>query len=378
MNLLKPIELLAKKMTLALLNIFRRAGRPESISINKGLTYKILFIRPQRIGDIFITFPVFDALLRQFPRAKISLFGSPACRPIIEDDPRFYKIYYYRKSIRSDFKELRKIRKEKYDCVVDLVGTDSVTSLLLTVFGVPGKPRIAVGKNRFCKYYDYNFDLRNGNTGHVIINSLKLLEAFGISFDKSDGFAPPYIDDNADRNAVEIFEKLSIDKNESFVVGYNLSAGSPERIPAVDVTADLLKRILNFRDNFRIILFALDPEREKAARLQEQFPEKVDIIPDGLSLPEASAVIKRLDFFITPDTSLVHIARSFEIPVVAFYRRYMDNHKIWYPFGQPCGAVVSGNEGNIADLTAASIFDEFVKVFDYFKQEGKCPISRLS
>ena len=378
MNLLKPIELLTKKMILVILNIFRRAGFQRSILISKDAEYKILFIRPQKLGDILIAFPVFDALLKHFPNAKISVLGSPECGPIIETDPRFYKIYYYRKNIRSDFRELRKIRSEKYDCVVDLVGCDSVSSLLLTIFGVPDGPRMAVGKNRFRRYYDINFDLRNDNTGHVITNTLKMLEAFGISGDKSDCFAPPHINDITNQKAVEVFEKLDTNKNEFFIVGYNLSAGSPERMISNDVSADLINKILGFKDKLRIILFAIGLDREKAKRLLKQFPDKVDLIPDGLTLIEASAVIKRLDFFITPDTSLVHIARSFNIPVVALYRRYMDNYKIWYPFDQPCGAVISKNENNISDLNADIIFNEFVKVFDYFKREGKCPISRLS
>ena len=168
MSVLKPIELLIKKVTLLFLNVFRRKGLLTSISIDKDLTYKILFIRPEKIGDIFVTFPVFDILLKQFPNVKISVLGSHDCKPI------FYKIYYYQKNVLLDFRELKKIRNERYDCVVDLVGCDSVTSLLLTTLGVPKKPRIAIGKDRFSQYYDINFDLRYNNTGHVITNILKL------------------------------------------------------------------------------------------------------------------------------------------------------------------------------------------------------------
>ncbi|RKX17316.1 MAG: hypothetical protein DRP51_11040, partial [Candidatus Zixiibacteriota bacterium] len=240
------------------------------------------------------------------------------------------------------------------------------------------KPRIAVGKDRFRKYYDFNFDLRNNNTGHVITNSLKLLEAFGLSYEKSDCFAPPFISGEANQKAVEILNELKIGKEKPLVVGYNISAGSPERMLSNDVAAELLEKVLSYEDNTRIILFAIGADREKAETLLKHFPDRVNIIPDGLDLIEASAVIKNLDVFITPDTSLVHIARSFNIPVVALYRRYLNNYKIWYPFDQLCGTVLSKNDNDISDLTAEMIYGEFVKLLDYFKKEGKCQISQRS
>ncbi len=376
MSILKSIESLFKKIPLALLSRAKRTEHNRSILIGKDTEYKILFIRPEKIGDIFISFPIFDVLLKHFPNVKLSILGSPDCKPIIEHDPRFYKIYYYQKNIWSDLRMLKIIRNEKYDCVVDLVGRDSVNSLLMTIFGVPQKPRVAVGKDKFSKYYDYNFDLRSNNTGHVITNSLKLLEAFGISYEKSDCFAPPFINEETNQKAVEILNDLKINKEKSLVVGYNLSAGSPERMLSNNIAAKLLEKVFDFNKNIEIILFAIAADREKAKQLQKQFPDKVNIVPKGLNLIEASAVIKIFDVFITPDTSLVHIARSFNIPVVALYRRYLNNYKIWFPFGQSCGMVLSKNDNDISDLTAEMIYKEFVKLLDYCKQEGKCQISQ--
>ncbi len=376
MSILKPIELLLKKVPLALLSFSRRAEHKGSISIGKDTECKILFIRPEKIGDIFIAFPIFNVLLKHFPNIKLSILGSLDCKPIIENDPRFYNIYYYQKNIWSDIRMLKKIRNEEYDCVVDLVGRDSVNSLLMTIFGVPQKPRVAVGKDRFRKYYDFNFDPRNNNTGHVITNSLKLLEAFGLSYEKPDCFAPPFINEETNQKAAGIFNDLKSNKEKSFLVGYNLSAGSPERMLSNDVAVKLLEKILGFNNKLRIILFAIGDDREKTKQLEKQFPDKIKLIPEGLNLIEASAVLKNLDIFITPDTSLVHIARSFEIPVVALYRRYLDNYKIWFPFGQSCGTVLSKNDNDISDLTADMIYEEFVKVIDYCKQEGKCQISQ--
>jgi len=376
MSFLKPIEHLFKRIVLFLLDIFAKKQFVDSISIPKDSEYKILFIRPEKIGDVFITFPVFNLLIKHFPKIKISLVVSPECLPLVEKDIWFHKIYIYKKDIWSDIELLKIIKSEKYDAVIDLVGRDSAISLLISMFCGPNKPRIALGKDKLGEYYDFNYDLRKNNTGHVIINSMQVLEPFGISYKKSDCFAPPYIDEKTEQKANSIFEQLNLGKEKSYIVGYNLSAGSSERQVSFDVSTNLIKKLLHLKNNICIIIFAIGKDRDSANKITDLFPENVKIIPDGLTLIEASAVIKKLDMFITPDTSLVHIARSFKIPVVALYRRYLDNYKIWYPFDQPCGVVLSNNENSISDLTAERIYDEFVKLYDYSEQEGKCQISR--
>ena len=97
-------------------------------------------------------------------------------------------------------------------------------------------------------------------------------------------------------------------------------------------------------------------------RLLQYFTDRVYLIPDGLGLRAASAIIKKLDVLITPDTSLVHIARSFKVDVVGLYSRYMENFLLWKPYGQDAGAVVSGNDDNIHDITPQSVYDAFLKV----------------
>jgi len=365
MEQLKPLE---HKFKAFFFNLFRftlRKGRKDFKPIDGDKLHKVLFLRPEKLGDMIISFPVFDGLLKRYPHIKISVMGSPRNYAIIKDDPRFEKIFLYTKNVWHDLKELKAIRREKYDCVVDMICDDSVTALFLSQLCAPGKPRIGVGKVCYREYYDFNYDHRMGNTGHIIENTLKLLEAFGIDTDQVDPYAQPYVDRHSLDRADEFIRGLRNGNAGTLVVGYNLSAGARTRIWAKEKARELVEKILAYRDDCRVVLITTPADRSRGDELQSHFGERVFQVPPNLSLISVSALISRLDLLISPDTSLVHIARSFKVPVVGLYSRFMKNFLLWRPFDQELGAVVSGNDDNIFDITVDQVYDTFVKVVEH-------------
>ncbi len=75
-----------------------------------------------------------------------------------------------------------------------------------------------------------------------------------------------------------------------------------------------------------------------------------------------SAIISRLDLLVTPDTSLVHIARSFKVPVVGMYPQLQWNLERWRPYGQKGGVVISNDDGHIFDITPVQVLAEVTKI----------------
>ncbi|UCD63938.1 MAG: glycosyltransferase family 9 protein [Candidatus Zixiibacteriota bacterium] len=365
-NPFKPIEHWFKDLFFSAFRGFLKKGRTDFRPVDGRRTARVLFLRPEKIGDMIISFPVFDGLKRHFPHIKIAVLGSPRNYAIIKNDPRFDRVFLYRKSPLRDIRELMAMRREKYDCVIDMIGNDSVTALFLSQLCAPGKPRIGVGKQKYREYYDFNYDHRRGNTGHIIENTLKLLEAFAIDSESISCYSRPYINERADTRARDFIGTLTNGDRSILKIGYNMSAGSPTRIWAEEKSTDLLKRLLRFSPGCRIVLFTVPSERKRGLRLKEQLGEGVEIVPDGIDLIGASALINYLDIMITPDTSLVHIARAFEVPVVGLYSRYMKNFLLWRPYGQHSGAVVSGCDGNIFDITVDQVYDTFVELVEEY------------
>jgi len=363
MGSLKALEHRFKRGVVGLCRPFLKKGCADSTPLDGSKIKRVLFLRPERIGDMVISFPVFDGLHDAFPHIKIGIVGSPRNYEIIRNDPRFDKIFLYRKNILADLRELHRIRREDYDCVVDMICDDSVTALFLAQLCAPAKPRIGVGKTRFRAYYDFNCSYRCDNTGHVIQNTLKLLEAFDIDSSRVSGYAPPYIPAESWRYVDDYLSGLNREA-QGFMLGYNLSAGSPTRLWPPERTVELLGRIHRSYPNCRTILMTAPNERQKARTIKMMADlARVHMAPAPLSLTDASALIARLDMLVSPDTSLVHIARSLRVPVLGLYTRFMKNFLLWKPYGQESGIVVSNHDDNIHDITVDQVFAAFRELY---------------
>ncbi len=360
---LKPLEHWFKGTVFSLTRLLLRRKSRDFQPLDGSALKKVLFLRPEKIGDMAISLPVFDGLKKHYPHIAISILGSPRNEALIRHDPRFARVFMYRKNIWRDVAEVIRIRKERFDCVVDMIGDDSVTALYLSQLCAPGRPRIGVGKVKFREFYDFNYDSRMGNTGHIIQNTLRLLDAFGIDSQTVSCYATPHIPPDADRRAAQFVQSLGGNNADSPLIGYNLSAGSKTRLWGLENATTLLNRIRAHSPRCRILLISVKADRAQSETLASQVAGSAQV-PPGLSLIEVSAILARLDLLISPDTSLVHIARSFHVPVVGLYSRFMKNFLLWKPFGQEVGAVVSGNDGNIHDITVDQVFDAFVKLIE--------------
>jgi len=57
--------------------------------------------------------------------------------------------------------------------------------------------RIGIGKHHHAKFYDCNHEHTDGIGGHIVDNTLRLLEPFGIDPGEVSGYAPPFLTEAA-------------------------------------------------------------------------------------------------------------------------------------------------------------------------------------
>lgn len=94
---------------------------------------KILVIKLRHLGDVLLTTPVFSALKQEIPQAKIHAYVYLEAKPILEDNPYLAKVMTYDRAVKKqsilkkiyyELKLLWKIRREKYDLVINLTEGD--------------------------------------------------------------------------------------------------------------------------------------------------------------------------------------------------------------------------------------------------------------
>jgi len=358
---LKPVEHKIRGLVPRLFSPFFQKGRDNFQPLDGRSVKRVLFLRPDLIGDTVCSFPVFDNLRRIFPHFQQAIFCSPKNMPVIQGDPRFDRVFMYRKRIWKDIAEVALIRGERFDVVFDMIADDSVTTLFLSQLCAPGAARIGIGKKRFAPYYDAVFDYDSSTGEHIIDLNLKLLGALGIDTGNLDAYSPPYIDSPTRTKTDRYFESLSAAPG-GLKIGYNLSAGKPTRTWPLEKARKLLESILETVPGSTVILFTIPKERARGDTLASRFNHSVVQVPPALSILEASALISRLDLFISADTSLVHVARSWKVPVVGLYPHKMRNFNLWRPYGQDYGAVMSAKDDNVFDITVNQVMAAFREV----------------
>ena len=251
-----------------------------------------------------------------------------------------------------------------------MISNDSITNLFLARFSVKNKPRIGVQKSKYRDYYDYSYYHKLDDMRHIIRNTLELLEAFGLDSERANGFAPPFVDDKTLLIAETFLDDLKANEPGKLNIGYNLSVGNPTRVWDKEKSRRLVETILG-SGNYRVVVLTAPPDRSRGDELAGQFNKNVVQIPPGLNLMAVSAILARLDLLITPDTSLVHIARSFKVPVVGLYPKPVRNFLLWHPYEQKEGAVLSGNNDNIFDITVEQVFETFMQVVNNHRLVSK-------
>ena len=206
----------------------------------------------------------------------------------------------------------------------DMIDDDSATTLMISQLASPKAARIGIGKRKHARFYDSNHAHADGIGGHIIDNTLKLLKPLGIEADKSERYASPYIPERV-RIKTDGYLAEQDASGTGSIVGINISAGKPNRIWSSEKTAELARQLLAIPGGLRLIMIAAPSDRVYGERLLAQLPNSVRLVPPGLDLLDVSSLISRLDLLVSPDTSLIHIARSFKVPVVGLYSRAPKN-----------------------------------------------------
>ncbi|MFH1699251.1 MAG: glycosyltransferase family 9 protein [Candidatus Zixiibacteriota bacterium] len=360
-SIIKRLEHGFKRVFFSLSRLYFKKGRKDFARINPLEIRSVLFLRPEKLGDMVISLPVFYNLKRLYSHLKIYTICSPRNIAIVKNDERIEKNYLYTKHIIDDMKMLGEVRNLKVDAVVDMICDDSVTALFLSQYSSPGAWRIGVGKSKHREYYDSNYEYRTGDEAHVIENTIKLLTAFGIKTENLELHVPPTIDKKYFDSAERFLQSVQNGTGDR-IIGLNISAGRPTRVWPEEKNVELINRIIDNLMGYRVVISSDPSERNRAEALASKFASRVCTFPMGLNLLEVSAIISRLELLITPDTSLVHIARAFRVPVVGLYTRFDKNFKLWKPYNQDGGAVVSNNDYNIFDIEVADVYNEVLRV----------------
>ena len=308
--------------------------RKEKTKIVKGNNFikdnnikSILFLRYDgKIGDMVVNSLMFREIKKVYPNIKIGVVARGAAIDIIKDNPNIDKIYEYHKD-RKKIKDLAlKIKEEKYDLLIDFSEMLRVNQMML--INLCGA-RFNIGLDRKeWKLFDLSIESDKDFkwTEHITNRYLAYLIKLGLKKENIDISYDIYL---KDEKKYEFFFN-EIKENKKLIL--NPYGASKHKSFTIETLENIIT-CLKDKDIAIILVYFGDKYRELEA-LEKKYTN-VYIPKNITNILDTAILIKKSDYVISPDTSIVHIASALNKKMITVYPpnggKYGVDHLVWAP-----------------------------------------------
>lgn len=286
----------------------------------------ILFLRYDgKIGDMVVNTLMFREIKKNYPEIKIGVVARGGASQILKNNTYVDNIYNYIKKKNEIKKLAEKIAEEKYDLLIDFSEMLRVNQMM---FINKCQAKFNMGLNREnWEMFDISYDMPKGNF-HISELYKKVLNILGIENVNID------YDLHFSAEEKEIVEKkLEKYKNKKIYV-LNPFAASKHR----DINKENIKKIADVilkKENRIVFIIGEKGRKNDILEIVKNYKENV-VYPELNNIMETAYLIKKSDFVVSPDTSIVHIAAAFKKPMAAIYRwdsseENQVNKDLWSP-----------------------------------------------
>ena len=287
----------------------------------------ILFLRYDgKIGDMIVNSLMFREIKKVYPDIRIGVIARGAAIDIIKDNPNVDKIYEYYKD-RKKIKDLAlKIKEEKYDLLIDFSEMLRVNQMMLINLC---RARINTGLDR--KDWElFDLSIESGKdfkwTEHITKRYLAYLIKLGLKKENINISYDIYL---KDEKKYEVFFNEIKESKKLILNPYGASKHKSFSIETLENIITYLKD-----KDIAIILTYFGDKYKELEFLEKKY--KYVYIPKKIeSILDTAILIKKSDYVISPDTSIVHIASAFNKKMITVYPpkggKYGVDHLVWAP-----------------------------------------------
>ncbi|MCU0457339.1 MAG: glycosyltransferase family 9 protein [Bacteroidales bacterium] len=264
---------------------------------------KILVIRTSAMGDVALAAPVIKSVTIQRSDIEIVFLTRPPYKSFFSSFPGV-KVYSsdfsdQHSGLRGIIKVFRELKKEhKFDHVIDLHNVIR-SKLLCLFFRLSGVPVTVIDKGRSEKK-GVTSGLNKVRLIHTCERYYKAFETAGIHLKETEG---PWLvpsPEGLKRAGQLLREKELLQIGIAPLAKHNLKMWPAENMIK-------LMQLIAGKRPVRFWLFGGKEETPLLVAMQEEVPEAV-LVAGTLSLEEELALISRLDFMISMDSSNMHMA----------------------------------------------------------------------
>lgn len=348
--------------------VLRKFTKKNKVSFDIKKSKKVLIFRYDRIGDMILTTPLFKELKKAYPEIEISVLASKANKDVIKYNPYVSKIYTnYKNSILSDLFELIKLRFKNFDVCIELDHSIIPHAIIRhkiikpkAIISIHKYPRYGVIANQL-ELYDYM--TKKNETSHFSNIWLDTLNFFGLNVTSSS--YDFFLGDIERHKAREFISNIS----ESFKICINVEAFSSEKRLDMFNLIKICEELYRENNEIKIILLSTPKFRASLKKIVHKIDLSfVCISYDTKTIIDAAALIEKIDMVITPDTSIVHIASSFNKPVVSIHENNAKSFRLWAPKSSLNRTVFAKSNIGLHDYNVSEVVSSAIDIMNLLKE----------
>ena len=307
----------------------------------------VMFVRLGKLGDMMVSSMLINRVRRAYSGLKIGLITLPRSRELFKynTDINILKTWL---PVTVPLLALTE-RIRGWDLLADLNDEPSRRSLLALRMIRP-KQSMAFKNAKSAGVFDITVETLQKEKSHVLKRLEVYLQALGINKNKNE--MKPFVSLNRGSLDNVKMAQGKITGKQGMVIVLNISAGHESRYWGLKKWETLAKSLLAVSSKVYLRILNAAPDEKLAATLREKLPAERLLPAQGRSLDGFLACIAAGNMLVSPDTSAVHAACAFDVPVLGLYPEPYWNFISWKPLGKKNYAIRSSG-GGVDSITAA-------------------------
>ena len=297
---------------------------------------KILVIQQKMIGDVLVSSIICNNLRTAYPDAQIDYLVYESTVPVLEGNHSFDNLILFkeihRNSNREFLKLALKIRREKYDLVIDAY---SKLESWVFVFFSGAKRRISYKKPWRSFLYTDNVPFAmfpRTNMGLAVERRLSLLKPLNLNI-PIDPLPKLFVTDRENREAFALFEKHGLDKGRKTVMISLLGSEYVKTYP-FEFMAKVIDQVAD-NHNVNIVFNYFPKQADEARKIYDACSANTkskiyfDLLGDDLRT--FIAIMNNCDVIVGNDGGAINMAKSLGKASFTIFSPWIEK-KIWATF----------------------------------------------
>jgi heptosyltransferase III len=324
-----------------------KAPSPPDLPLDFTGINTVLVIRPDRLGDVVLSTPVYETLKKAYPHLSINVLVESVQAELLKDNPNINRILAY--DPRQPLTIFRQLRDEHFDLTLTLIKKFSATA---TFFALCSGAKIRVGYDHPENAWVHNIRVpAEGPPQHESENNLELLRALGIH--EIQNQPKLYFNPQETQKIVGILQQFRTSWNQPVVL---VKTGT--RIAKWGWQWEKFQTVIEgLLESAQVWLINGPGEEAELKTAIANMQKKPQLLP-LLTAKELALLIQECDVLLCNHTGIMHLASAVDKPVCAIFKH--GEIKRWGPLNSNSVVLEERGEDSLSPDTVLNTLLEML------------------